>query len=272
MKVFLTLLSIVLLIGIVTGCGSPAIAESGDLVKVYYTGKLADGTIFDKSVEGEPLEFEIGQGQVIPGFEQAVAGMQVGEAKTITIPVDQAYGPIRDDLIVEVSRDQLPSDIVPEVGMQLTNSQNTVTIIEVSETMVKIDANHPLAGKDLTFDIELLEIAESQSYTAESGLTSMPLEQALENGLPTIAELGSSSCVPCKQMKPLLEELATEYKGKLNVVIIDIYDNEKLAQQYGIMAIPTQVVFDSDGDELTRHIGFWPREEIIAQITEMDIE
>ncbi|MBA7633419.1 Trigger factor [subsurface metagenome] len=254
------------------GCGSPAIAKTGDSVRVHYTGKMADGTVFDTSVASEPLEFTLGQGKVITGFEEAVIGMHVGESKTVTISVDEAYGPRRDDLIFEVGRDELPADINPEVDMQLPTSHGTVTIIEVSEKTIKIDANHPLAGQDLTFDIELVEIGASQSDSTESGLTSMPLEQALENGLPTIAELGSSTCIPCKQMKPLLEELATEYEGKLNVVIVEIYEHRELAQQYGIMAIPTQIVFDSSGKELTRHMGFWPREEIIAQLEKMGID
>ena len=262
---------------LITGCGGPAIAKTGDTVKVHYTGKLADGTVFDTSAGSEPLEFTLGQGKVITGFEEAVLGMQVGESKTVIIPVDEAYGPRRDDMILEVSRDELPDDLEPEVGMQLQSSQPDgsviiFTITEVSDTTIKVDGNHPLAGQDLTFVIELVEIGESQSDTTESGLTSLPLEQALGNGLPTIAELGSSTCIPCKQMKPLLEELAAEYEGKLNVVIVEIYEHRELAQQYGIMAIPTQIVFNSSGKEITRHIGFWPREEIIAQLKEMGIE
>ena len=272
-RYYLVLASIILLVAIlITGCGGPDIAEAGDTVKVHYTGRLADGTVFDTSVGSEPMEFTLGEGRLIPGFEQAVTGMQVGESKTVTIPVDEAYGQRRDELIIEVERDKLPADIEPEVGMQLPTSQGNVTIIEVSETTVKIDANHPLAGQDLTFDIELVEIGASQSDTTESGLTSIPLEQALQNGLPTIAELGSSTCIPCKQMKPLLEELAVEYEGKLNVVIVEIYEHRELAQQYGIMAIPTQIVFDGVGKEMTRHMGFWPREEIIAQLEKMGIE
>ena len=278
-KKYYLILAILVMLGTIciTGCGGPAIAKTGDTVRVHYTGKLADGTVFDTSVGSEPLEFTLGQGKVITGFEEAVIGMQVGESKTVTIPVDEAYGPRRDDMIFEVGRDELPTEINPEVGMQLQMNQGDgsitiVTITEVSDTTVKIDANHPLAGQNLTFDIELVEIGASQSDTTESGLTSMSLEQALENGLPTIAELGSSTCIPCKQMKPLLEELATEYEGKLNVVIVEIYEHRELAQQYGIMAIPTQIVFDSNGKEITRHMGFWPREEIIAQLEKMGID
>jgi len=138
-------------------------AKSGDIVKVHYTGTLEDGTVFDTSVEREPLEFTLGQGQLIPGFEQAVIGMKVGDLKTIEIPADQAYGPHRDDLILVIERDQLPVDLDPKVGQQLQMMQAdgrsiVVTITDVFETTVTIDANHPLAGKKLTFEIELVEI------------------------------------------------------------------------------------------------------------------
>ena len=103
-------------------------------------------------------------------------------------------------------------------------------------------------------------------------LTSLPLGKALSSGKPTLAEFGSSTCVPCKQMKPILERLAVEYEGKLNVVIVEVYEQRSLTQQYGIMAIPTQIVFDRDGKEVTRHMGFWAKEEIIAQLKKMGIE
>jgi len=276
-KSYMTLVSMILLaVILVTGC-SAAQAKAGDTVKVHYTGRLQDGTVFDTSVGSEPLEFTLGQGQIIPGFEQAVIGMQVGDSKTVAIPVDQAYGPRRDDMVVELERDKLPADIEPRVGMQLQMNQGDggimiVTITEVSETMIKIDANHPLAGQDLTFDIELVEIGASQSGKTNSGLTSMPLGQALASGKPTLAEFGSSTCVPCKQMKPILEKLAVDYEGKLNVVIVEVYEQRALTQQYGIMAIPTQIVFDSSGKEVSRHMGLWPREEIIAQLKKMGIE
>ena len=269
---------ILLVVMLVTGCSSAIQqAKIGDTVKVHYTGRLQDGTVFDTSVGSEPLEFTLGQGQIIPGFEQAVIGMQVGESKTVTISVDQAYGPRRDDMILEVSRDELPDDLEPTVGMQLQMNQGDggimiVTITEVSETTIKIDANHPLAGQDLTFDIELVDIGKSQTGTTGSGLTSLPLGKALSSGKPTLAEFGSSTCVPCKQMKPILERLTVEYEGKLNVVIVEVYEQRALTQQYGIMAIPTQIVFDSSGKEVSRHMGLWPREEIIAQLKKMGIE
>jgi peptidylprolyl isomerase len=138
-------------------------AEIGDTVRVHYTGTLDDGTEFDSSIGREPLQFTVGAGQMIPGFEQAVIGMRLGESETVIIPTDQAYGPYHEELVVVVPREQLPPDVEPEVGQQLTMSQPDgqpvpVTVIDVSEGNVTIDANHSLAGEDLTFDIELVEI------------------------------------------------------------------------------------------------------------------
>ncbi|MFC2025213.1 peptidylprolyl isomerase [Chloroflexota bacterium] len=138
-------------------------ANDGDTVKVHYTGTLEDGTIFDTSREREPLEFTLGEGQLIPGFEEAVRGMRVGQVKTATIPVEEAYGPHRDDLVMIVERDQLPENMEPGIGEQLqmqeADGRTTVFVVtDVSETSITVDANHPLAGKDLTFEIELVEI------------------------------------------------------------------------------------------------------------------
>lgn len=272
-KHYLVLASIILLVALLaTGCSGPALAKTGDTVKVHYTGTLADGTEFDTSIGSEPLEFTIGQGKLITGFEQAVIGMQVGESKTITIPTDQAYGQRSDDLIVEIGRDELSPDIEPEVGMQLQSSQGDMiaTIIEVTETTIKIDTNHPLAGQDLTFDIELIEIGSSQSQ--ESNLTSILLEEALAIGKPTIAEFGRGTCIPCKQMKPILENLALEYKDRLNVSIVSVDEYRDLTNYYKVMAIPTQIGFDSSGKEIFRHVGFWSNEDIVAKLKEMGIE
>jgi len=139
-------------------------AESGNTVKVHYTGKLDDGAVFDSSEGREPLEFSLGKQQVIPGFENAVIGMATGEKKTITIPSDEAYGAHRPDLVVDVQKDQVPPDITPEPGLQLQLRQQdgtaiNVTITDVSDATITLDANHPLAGQDLTFEIELVEIA-----------------------------------------------------------------------------------------------------------------
>ena len=266
-------LAVVMLLA-VSGC-TPEHAETGDTVRVHYTGRLQNGEIFDTSTGDEPLEFTLGQGQMITGFEQAVLGMQVGDNKTVTIPVDEAYGPRRDDLLLEVNRDDLPEDLEPEVGMLLQSSQpdgsiTVFTITEVTEAMIKVDGNHPLAGQELTFGIELVEIVASGK--TGSALTSIPLREALSNGKPTLAEFGRGVCIPCKEMKPILERLAIEYEGKLNVVIVEIDENMDLTRQYGIMAIPTQIVFDRHGIEITRHTGFWSREQIIAQLEKMGIE
>lgn len=140
--------------------------KDGDTVKVHYTGKLNDGSVFDSSEDREPLEFTLGQGQLIPGFEEAVNGMEQGESTTVTIPSDEAYGERRDDLELEVAKDELPDNIEPEVGMQLQMQQQEsgqavpVKITNVEDDKVTLDANHPLAGKDLTFDIEVVEIAK----------------------------------------------------------------------------------------------------------------
>lgn len=138
-------------------------ASQGDTVNIHYTGKLEDGTVFDTSRSRHPLQFTIGKGQVIAGFEQAVIGMNLGESKTTTIPVEQAYGQRRQDRIVTVQRDQLPPDLNPAVGQRLELTQMDdqtllVTVTAMTDTTLTLDANHPLAGKDLTFDIELIKI------------------------------------------------------------------------------------------------------------------
>jgi peptidylprolyl isomerase len=139
-------------------------AKTGDTVKVHYTGKLDDGTVFDTSSDREPLQFTIGQGQLIPDFEQAVVGMNPGESKTIQIPSENAYGPHRQEMVMEVDRSEFPENLEPKVDQRLQVSQSDgrtfpVTVTGVSESKVTLDANHPLAGKDLTFDIQLSEIA-----------------------------------------------------------------------------------------------------------------
>ena len=142
--------------------------KSGDTVKVHYHGKLTNGTTFDSSAGKEPLEFEVGSGSVIAGFDSGVTGMQVGEKKTINIPVDEAYGQKQEDLFMEFPLDRFPADMKPEVGMQLNMSDGSgqnfpVIVAEVRENSVILDANHPLSGEDLTFDLELVEIAGGKS-------------------------------------------------------------------------------------------------------------
>lgn len=137
-------------------------ARSGDTVKVHYTGRLNDGEVFDSSREGEPLEFEIGAGQIIPGFEDAVEGMEPGESKEVTVPPERAYGDRRDDLVQSLERERLPDHLEPHVGQQLQMTQGdqafVVTVTDVTDSQVEIDANHPLAGRELKFDLELVDI------------------------------------------------------------------------------------------------------------------
>jgi len=137
--------------------------KNGDTVKVHYSGKLEDGTIFDSSFDREPLEFTIGAGRLIPSFEQAVIGMVPDESKTVTIPKDQAYGSHREDLVMELGRDKIPEDMDIERGQQVQVRQEDgqifpVMVTEISESGVTLDANHPLAGQDLTFELLLVEI------------------------------------------------------------------------------------------------------------------
>jgi FKBP-type peptidyl-prolyl cis-trans isomerase 2 len=139
-------------------------AKHGDTVKVHYTGTLSDGSQFDSSQGREPLEFTLGAGSVIAGFDDAVTGMSVGEAKTVTIPADQAYGPRHDQLIDSVPREAIPTDIDLEPGMVLhaqgpEGQELSLTVMEYDDQRVKVDGNHPLAGLDLTFALELMEIA-----------------------------------------------------------------------------------------------------------------
>ncbi|MGH1366180.1 MAG: FKBP-type peptidyl-prolyl cis-trans isomerase [Calditrichia bacterium] len=139
-------------------------AQSGNTVKIHYKGLLEDGSVFDTSVGREPFEFVLGSGMVIPGFDTGVSGMAIGEKKTISIPPEEAYGELREEMIIDVSRTQLPPDMEPEIGMMLMadtteGSKAQLKIIEVSADSVKLDGNHPLAGKTLTFELELLEIA-----------------------------------------------------------------------------------------------------------------
>lgn len=137
--------------------------KNGDTIKIHYHGTLSDGSVFDSSLQREPLEFTVGSGMVIPGFDNGVMDMIVGDKKTIHIPCAEAYGVVNEQMIVPFPRNQFPSDMQPEVGMQLMmNSQDgqqfPVSITSFNDEIVTLDANHPLAGKDLTFDLELVSI------------------------------------------------------------------------------------------------------------------
>jgi len=138
-------------------------AKNNDKVKVHYTGTLEDGTVFDSSREREPLEFTVGGGEMIKGFDAAVVGMTVGESKKFTIPADDAYGQHREEMVFQVNRSQLPEGMEPEIGQQLQTQAEgghpvILEIVEIDTETVTLDGNHPLAGKDLNFDIEVMEI------------------------------------------------------------------------------------------------------------------
>ncbi len=141
-----------------------SVIKDGDTVKVHYKGTLEDGEVFDSSEGRDPLEFTMGTGQLIPGFEKAVLGLKVGDSTTANIPSAEAYGESNPQMIVEVEKSQLPADLEAQVGTQLQLNQPNgqaipVLITKVEDEKVTLDANHPLAGKDLTFDIEVVEIA-----------------------------------------------------------------------------------------------------------------
>jgi len=165
MKKYAVLVGVlVLMTTFVMGCaGADASgAAVGDSVQVHYTGSLNDGTVFDSSLDREPLTFVIGDGTIISGFDAAVTGMEVGETKTFTIPAAEAYGDYQEDLVVVLGRDEVAEEL--EVGQQVplrnVTSGETVyfTVIAISDTEVTLDANHPLAGQDLTFEVELVAI------------------------------------------------------------------------------------------------------------------
>lgn len=138
-------------------------ATAGDTVKVHYTGTLSDGSVFDSSADREPLEFTLGTGAVIPGFDSAVTGMEIGDRKTFTIPAAEAYGEHDPRMVQDVPRSELPADLTLFIGMRLTASDNMgreipLVVTELTDTTVTLDANHPLAGEDLTFAIELVAV------------------------------------------------------------------------------------------------------------------
>lgn len=140
--------------------------KSGDAVAIHYTGTLLDGTTFDSSDGRDPLEFTVGSGQIIPGLDVALPGMEVGDTKKVQIPCDQAYGPLNPEMRQAVPREGIPDNIPLEVGTQLQmqtpdGQAMPVMVVEVDDATVTLDANHPLAGKDLTFDIELVRIGEA---------------------------------------------------------------------------------------------------------------
>ncbi|KAA9356807.1 MULTISPECIES: FKBP-type peptidyl-prolyl cis-trans isomerase [Larkinella] len=143
-------------------------AKAGDTVQVHYTGRKNDGTVFDSSSGRSPLQFQVGSGMVIRGFDEGVKGMEIGQAKTVRIPVEDAYGPSSEDMIFEFDRSLIPDDIELEIGLTLNMHQDgnpqavPVVVRNVTATSVTLDANHPLAGEELIFDIELVGINPSK--------------------------------------------------------------------------------------------------------------
>ncbi|OAB77317.1 FKBP-type peptidyl-prolyl cis-trans isomerase [Cochleicola gelatinilyticus] len=137
--------------------------KKNDTVKVHYTGKLSNGQVFDSSLERDPLEITLGEGMLIPGFENGILDMEVNEKKTVSIPKEEAYGEVKKELFQPISKEELPQDIKPEVGMGLMaknpdGSERQLRVAEVNEDHIVVDANHPLAGQDLTFELELMSI------------------------------------------------------------------------------------------------------------------
>lgn len=146
-------------------------AKAGDIVKVHYTGRLNNGQVFDSSKSRAPLEFKLGSGMVIPGFDAAVTGLAPGETVTKTIPVEEAYGPYRDEMVADIEKENIPADFELAVGqrleMQVPNGEAmAVTITDIKGNMVTLDGNHPLAGQDLTFELELVSIEETAKENA----------------------------------------------------------------------------------------------------------
>ena len=162
----LSITIIIIVLFFVTGCAvfsGGERAENGDVVQVHYTGTLSDGTVFDSSLERDPLQFTLGQGQMISGFEKAVLGMKVGQTKKVTIPSSEAYGPRDPNGFFDIPREELPEDLELQIGMQLPMTEGDgmlffAVIVDITDTTVTMDKNHPLAGKDLTFEIKLVSI------------------------------------------------------------------------------------------------------------------
>lgn len=140
-----------------------SVVKNGDTVKVHYHGTLDDGTVFDSSHERDPLSFTLGQGEIIPGFENAVQGMSQGDSKNVSIPPDEAYGQRQEDNMLQVNQSDIPEEINPEKGMVLQvktqdGQSRNVTVAEVTDETVTLDGNHPLAGENLNFEINLVEV------------------------------------------------------------------------------------------------------------------
>ena len=174
--------------------------KKGDKVKVEYTGKLEDGSVFDSSEGKEPLQFEVGAQQVIPGFEKAVEGMKKDEEKEFTLKVDEAYGPVKEEMVQEIPRDKLPAEPEPKEGMMLmmqapTGQQIPAKITKVEDDKVTIDINHPLAGKDLTFSVKVVGVNDPEEAKAEETKEGSDTEKKDDDGCKPD---DCSSCCGCE--------------------------------------------------------------------------
>lgn len=170
--------------------------KKGDKVKIEYTGKLADGTVFDTSDGKAPLTFEVGAKQVIPGFDKNVEGMKKDEENAFTLSIDEAYGPVRAELVQEIPRDKLPKDPEPKEGMMLmmqspTGQQIPARITKVADDKVTIDINHPLAGKELTFEVKVVGVNEPEEEKKEEVEKEEKKEEEAEE------EESESDCSDC---------------------------------------------------------------------------
>jgi len=174
--------------------------ENNSFTKIHYTGKLEDGSVFDSSEGREPLEFVMGIGMIIPGLEKGLVGMNVGDKKTIKINSEEAYGPVHEQAIQEVPKDQFPADLELKEGMQLAaqgpHGAIPVIIREVKEDVIIVDFNHPLAGKDLTFDVEIVEERASTEEDMEKFMPPMP-EGGCCGGSCSDEECSENECSDC---------------------------------------------------------------------------
>jgi len=150
-----------------TGCGKEEVIKEGSKVKIMYEGSLADGTVFDRSEKGQPLEFTVGRGEVIPGFDKALLGMKLNEKKELTVPAEEAYGQRNEEFFRKVPPSFFPDDMTPQIDMMLNLQDGNGrpfpgTITEITEDSITIDLNHPLAGKELTFKVEIIGIEQAE--------------------------------------------------------------------------------------------------------------